>query len=66
MKQLKLFMFASSASLPFINASIQIHSKQGIEPLTSFKPKPISYFKTEVILIGHKFCGDTYIDPISY
>lgn len=36
------------------------------EPLTSFRPKLVSYFKTEVILIDHKFCGNTYIDPLSY
>lgn len=39
---------------------------KGTEPLTFFQPKLISYFKTEVILIDHKFCDNTYIDPISY
>lgn len=39
---------------------------KGTEPLTSFQPKLISYFKTEVILFNHKFCDDTCIDPISY
>lgn len=47
-----------------INSSRNIHSRQ--EPLTSFKPKCISYFKTEVIPNWLSIGADTSADPVSY